>query len=112
MANRPCPFLGWYQSQQTWQSSRSGQIDSLLLHGSDDGRSVYERLGFIAGEEMYFAGVSILPLGIAIESETGSYPGLLTESNSAVGASFQLKGLQSYTVITTDLRFTFVALIG
>ena len=40
----------------TW--SRNERIDRLLLHASDDGRSVYERLGFIAGNEMYFAGVS------------------------------------------------------
>jgi GNAT superfamily N-acetyltransferase len=40
----------------TW--SKREQIDRLLLHASDDGRSVYERLGFIAGQEMYFAGVS------------------------------------------------------
>jgi GNAT superfamily N-acetyltransferase len=40
----------------TW--SKREQIDRLILHASDDGRSVYERLGFIAGEEMYFAGVA------------------------------------------------------
>ena len=40
----------------TW--SKNEQIDRLLLHTSDEGRSVYERLGFIAGNEMYFAGVS------------------------------------------------------
>jgi predicted GNAT family acetyltransferase len=38
----------------TW--SRNEQIDRLLLHASDDGRSVYERLGFIAGNEMRFVG--------------------------------------------------------
>ena len=40
----------------TW--SRNEQIDRLLLHVSDDGRSVYERLGFIAGNEMRFVGVN------------------------------------------------------
>jgi GNAT superfamily N-acetyltransferase len=38
--------------------SKNERIDRLLLHASDDGRSVYERLGFITGNEMYFAGVS------------------------------------------------------
>jgi GNAT superfamily N-acetyltransferase len=36
----------------TW--SRDEQIDRLILHASDDGRSLYERLGFIAGNEMRF----------------------------------------------------------
>jgi len=40
----------------TW--SRNEQIDRLLLHASDKGRSVYERLGFIPNEEMCFVGVS------------------------------------------------------
>jgi GNAT superfamily N-acetyltransferase len=40
----------------TW--SKNEQIDRLLLHASDEGRSVYERLGFIPGEEMCFVGVS------------------------------------------------------
>jgi GNAT superfamily N-acetyltransferase len=38
----------------TW--SKNEQIDRLLLHASDDGRSVYERFGFIAGNEMRFVG--------------------------------------------------------
>jgi GNAT superfamily N-acetyltransferase len=38
--------------------SKNECLDRSLLHASDDGRSVYERLGFIAGNEMYFAGVS------------------------------------------------------
>jgi GNAT superfamily N-acetyltransferase len=40
----------------TW--SKDEHLDRLLLHASDEGRSLYERLGFIAGEEMYFDGVS------------------------------------------------------
>ena len=40
----------------TW--SRNEQIDRMLLHASDKGRLVYERLGFIPGEEMCFVGVS------------------------------------------------------
>jgi GNAT superfamily N-acetyltransferase len=40
----------------TW--SKNEQIDRLLLHASDEARSVYERLGFIPGEEMCFVGVS------------------------------------------------------
>jgi GNAT superfamily N-acetyltransferase len=40
----------------TW--SKNEQIDRLLLHASDEGRSVYERLGFIPGKEMCFVGVS------------------------------------------------------
>jgi GNAT superfamily N-acetyltransferase len=38
----------------TW--SRNEQIDRLILHASDDGRSLYERLGFIAGNEMRSVG--------------------------------------------------------
>jgi GNAT superfamily N-acetyltransferase len=34
------------------------QIDRLVLHASDEGRSIYERLGFIASNEMRFAGDS------------------------------------------------------
>ena|SRR5947207_6128737 len=40
----------------TW--SRNEQIDRLLLHASDEGRSLYERLGFIDGNEMCFVGIS------------------------------------------------------
>lgn len=38
----------------TW--SRQEQLDRLLLHAADEGRSVYERLGFVAGNEMQFRG--------------------------------------------------------
>jgi GNAT superfamily N-acetyltransferase len=38
--------------------SKNEGLDRLLLHASDDRRSVYEQLGFIAGNEMHFAGVS------------------------------------------------------
>jgi GNAT superfamily N-acetyltransferase len=34
----------------TW--SRDQQLDRLVLHASDEGRAVYERLGFIATNEM------------------------------------------------------------
>jgi len=40
----------------TW--SKDERLDRLLLHASDEGRSVYERLGFIAGNEMRFVGDS------------------------------------------------------
>jgi len=40
----------------TW--SKDEHLDRLLLHASDEGRSVYERLGFIAGNEMRFVGNS------------------------------------------------------
>jgi GNAT superfamily N-acetyltransferase len=40
----------------TW--SKDEHLDRLLLHASDEGRSVYERLGFIAGNEMRFLGGS------------------------------------------------------
>jgi GNAT superfamily N-acetyltransferase len=36
--------------------AREKQLDSLLLHASADGRSLYERLGFVATNEMRFAG--------------------------------------------------------
>jgi GNAT superfamily N-acetyltransferase len=38
----------------TW--SMDEHLDRLLLHASDDARSLYERLGFIAGNEMRFVG--------------------------------------------------------
>lgn len=38
----------------TW--SKDEHLDRLLLHASDKGRSLYERLGFIAGNEMRFVG--------------------------------------------------------
>ena len=40
----------------TW--SKDEHLDRLLLHASVEGRSVYERLGFIAGNEMRFVGDS------------------------------------------------------
>ena len=40
----------------TW--SKDEHLDRLLLHASDEGRSLYERLGFIAGNEMRFVGDS------------------------------------------------------
>ena len=40
----------------TW--SKDEHLDRLLLHASDEGRSVYERLGFIPGNEMRFIGDS------------------------------------------------------
>jgi GNAT superfamily N-acetyltransferase len=40
----------------TW--SKDEHLERLLLHASHDGRSVYERLGFIAGNEMRFVGDS------------------------------------------------------
>jgi GNAT superfamily N-acetyltransferase len=36
--------------------SRNEQLDRLILHASDDGRTVYERLGFIESNEMLFRG--------------------------------------------------------
>jgi GNAT superfamily N-acetyltransferase len=36
--------------------SKNEQIDQLVLHASDEGRSIYERLGFIASNEMRFVG--------------------------------------------------------
>jgi GNAT superfamily N-acetyltransferase len=38
----------------TW--SKDEHLDRLLLHASDEARSLYERLGFIAGNEMRFVG--------------------------------------------------------
>ena len=40
----------------TW--SKDEHLDRLLLHASDEGRSLYEQLGFIAGNEMRFVGDS------------------------------------------------------
>jgi GNAT superfamily N-acetyltransferase len=36
--------------------SREEGVDSLVLHASDEGRALYERLGFIATSEMRFSG--------------------------------------------------------
>jgi GNAT superfamily N-acetyltransferase len=36
--------------------SKSEHVDWLTLHASDEGRAVYERLGFVANNEMRFAG--------------------------------------------------------
>jgi GNAT superfamily N-acetyltransferase len=36
--------------------ARAEQIDRIILHASDEGRSLYERLGFVAGNEMRFVG--------------------------------------------------------
>jgi GNAT superfamily N-acetyltransferase len=36
--------------------SKNEQIDRLVLHASDEGRSIYEKLGFIASNEMRFVG--------------------------------------------------------
>jgi GNAT superfamily N-acetyltransferase len=37
--------------------SREEGIDSLVLHASDEGRPLYERLGFVARNEMRFSGL-------------------------------------------------------
>ena len=36
--------------------SKKQQIDRLILHASEKGRSIYERLGFVASNEMRFVG--------------------------------------------------------
>ena len=36
--------------------SKSEQLDWLTLHASDEGRAVYERLGFTVNNEMRFVG--------------------------------------------------------
>jgi len=38
----------------TW--SKDQRIDRLLLHASDEGRSLYEKSGFVASKEMRFSG--------------------------------------------------------
>jgi GNAT superfamily N-acetyltransferase len=38
--------------------ARNEKLDRLLLHSSTDGRTLYERLGFVATNEMRFAGDS------------------------------------------------------
>ena len=38
----------------TW--SRKEQVDRLILHASEEGGSIYERLGFVASNEMRFIG--------------------------------------------------------
>ena len=40
----------------TW--SKNEQIDRLVLHASNEGRSIYERLGFTESNEMRLVGVS------------------------------------------------------
>jgi GNAT superfamily N-acetyltransferase len=41
--------------------SKNERIDRIVLHASDEGRSIYERLGFIASNEMRFVGDSASP---------------------------------------------------
>jgi GNAT superfamily N-acetyltransferase len=41
--------------------SRNEQLDRLILHASDEGRSIYEKLGFVASNEMRFGGVGNAP---------------------------------------------------
>jgi len=36
--------------------SKSERVDRLILHASDQGRPIYERLGFIASNEMRLSG--------------------------------------------------------
>ncbi|MBO0695592.1 MAG: GNAT family N-acetyltransferase [Verrucomicrobia bacterium] len=38
--------------------SKNERIDRLVLHASDEGRSIYDRLGFITSNEMRFVGDS------------------------------------------------------
>jgi GNAT superfamily N-acetyltransferase len=43
--------------QQIIDWSREQRLDRLVLHASDEGRALYERLGFIATNEMKFGGI-------------------------------------------------------
>jgi GNAT superfamily N-acetyltransferase len=43
------------QIQEIIAWSKNEQLDRLVLHASDEGRSIYERLGFVASNEMRFA---------------------------------------------------------
>ena len=36
--------------------SRTEKLDRLVLHASDDGRALYEKLGFVQTNEMKFVG--------------------------------------------------------
>jgi predicted GNAT family acetyltransferase len=36
--------------------SNNERLDRLILHASDEGRSIYEKLGFAASNEMRFVG--------------------------------------------------------
>jgi len=36
--------------------ARAEQLDSLVLHASDDGRALYEKLGFVQTNEMRYVG--------------------------------------------------------
>jgi GNAT superfamily N-acetyltransferase len=36
--------------------SKKEQLDRLILHASDEGRAIYERLGFVASNEMRYGG--------------------------------------------------------
>ena len=41
--------------QHVLEWARTASLDRLVLHASDDGRALYERLGFVASNEMRFA---------------------------------------------------------
>ena len=43
------------------QWARDQQLDSLVLHASAEGRALYERLGFVATNEMRFSGSLLGP---------------------------------------------------
>lgn len=42
----------------TW--AKTEQLDRLVLHASDKGRKLYERLGFVATNEMRYAGALVV----------------------------------------------------
>jgi GNAT superfamily N-acetyltransferase len=48
--------LGELLMREVLAWSRSERLDRLVLHASEAGRSLYERLGFVATNEMRFAG--------------------------------------------------------
>jgi GNAT superfamily N-acetyltransferase len=46
--------------QQIIDWARTEKIDRLVLHASDDGRALYERLGFVPTNEMKFPNLSFI----------------------------------------------------
>jgi GNAT superfamily N-acetyltransferase len=48
--------------------ARTSEMETLVLHASEDGRPLYERLGFVVTNEMRYAGALAAPLAGGAEA--------------------------------------------
>jgi GNAT superfamily N-acetyltransferase len=65
--------LGEILMRHVLEWARARRLDRLVLHASDDGRRLYERLGFVATNEMRFEG-ELDPGGIPAGDGVGGGP--------------------------------------